>query len=64
MLINEVNGEAHDVEVGAGHAGTSDVTNPFLHAVGAGFVEGTVFGDIMIDLGVGKVGEGDVGAID
>jgi len=64
ILIDEMDGEAHDVEIRTVHSGASDVTDPFLHSVGTGFVEGTVMGDVMVDFSVGEFGESYVGAID
>ena len=50
ILIDEMDGEAHDVEIRTVHSGTSDVTDPFLHSVGTGFIERTVAGDVVVDL--------------
>ena len=63
MLINEVNGEAHDIEIRAVHGGAGNVTNPFLYAVRTGFVEGLISAHIVRDLVVGEVFESDIGAI-
>lgn len=50
MLVDEMNGEAHDVEIGAVHACASDVTDPLLNTIRAGFVERTIVGDVVVDL--------------
>ena len=41
-LVDQVDGEADDVEEGAFDVGDADVADPFLDAVGAGFVVGVV----------------------
>jgi len=51
ILIDEMDGEAHDVEIGALHSGASDVADPFLYSIGSGFIERTVMGDVVVDLG-------------
>ena len=53
IVIDEMDGEAHDVEIRTVHSGTSDVTDPFLHSIGSGFIERTVMRDIIVDLSVG-----------
>lgn len=50
MLVDKMNGEAHDVEIRTVHACAGDVTDPFLDTIRAGFVERTVFGDVVVDL--------------
>ena len=50
MLIDEMDGEAHDVEIRAVHACAGDVTDPLLDTIRAGFVKRTVFGDVVVDL--------------
>ena len=41
-FVDQVDGEADDVEEGAFDVGDADVADPFLDAVGAGFVVGVV----------------------
>lgn len=50
MLVDEMDGEAHDVEIRTVHACAGDVTNPFLDTIRAGFVERTIVGDVVVDL--------------
>ena len=64
MLIDEMDGEAHDVEVRALHPRTGYIPDPFLDAIGTGFVEGPVFLYVIVNLFVGEFCEGDIGAID
>ena len=56
-------GEAHDVVVAAFDARYAHHTYPFLDAVGAGLVEGTVGVDIMADFVVGHLAEVDIGLL-
>ena len=56
-------GEAHDGEVGAGEVGDGGEADPVLGAVGAGFVEGAVAADVVVDFGIGQLGEGDGGPV-
>ena len=56
-------GEAHHVVVGAFDAGDGGGADPFLDAVGAGFVVGLVAVYIIGDVGVGQFGEVDQGTI-
>ena len=62
FFVDSLDGEAHDVVVGAADAGDADVAYPFLNAVGAGFVEGLILTDIVGYLFIGEFLEGDVGA--
>ena len=42
-------------------ARNADITYPLLDAVGTCLVEGTVGGDVMLNLGIGELLEGDIG---
>ena len=61
MGVEGCEGEAHDVVVAAVDAGDANHADPFLDAVGTGFVEGTVGVDIMDDFVVGQFAEIDIG---
>ena len=61
MGVEGCEGEAHDVVVAAVDAGDANHADPFLDAVGSGFVEGTVGVDIMDDFVVGQFAEIDIG---
>ncbi len=52
--VNEVDGEAHDVEIRTADGGAADIAYPFLDTVGAGFVERPVAVYIIADLFVGQ----------
>ena len=64
FLIDEVDGEAHDVEIGAVDGGAGDVAYPLLNTVGTGFVERFIAVYIIADFVIGKLGKGDVRFID
>ena len=55
--VEALNGQAHDIEIGAFEACRSNVANPLLNAVGTGLVEGTILRDVVVDFLVGEVGE-------
>ena len=56
-------GEAHDVVVGAFDAGDGGGADPFLDAVGAGFVVGLVAVYVVGDVRVGQFGEMHQGCV-
>lgn len=56
-------GETHNGVEGALDFGNADVADPFLDAVGAGFVEGLVILYVIVDFGVGEGSEGYLGGI-
>lgn len=62
FFVDALDGEAHDVVVGALDAGYADVAYPFLDAVGSGFVHWVELSDVMPDFFVGESLEGYVGA--
>ena len=64
FLIDEVDGETHDIEIGAMDGGAGDVAYPLLNTVGTGFVERFIAVYIIADFVVGKLGKGDVRFID
>ena len=60
-FVDALDGQSHDVEVAAVELRDADIAYPLLDAVGAGFIEGTVMGDIIVDFVVRERLEGDVG---
>ncbi len=60
-FVDALDGETHDVEVAAVELRHADIAYPLLDAVGAGFVEGTVMGYVIVDFVVRERLEGDVG---
>ena len=61
VAVEGVEGEAHDVVVAAVDAADAYAANPFLDAVGAGFVEGAVAVDVTRDGFWRESVEGDEG---
>ncbi len=61
FLVEALDRESHDVEVGAVDVFDADVAYPFLDAVGACFVEGVVGFDVVAYFIDGDVGECYVG---
>ena len=59
-----MHGKSHDIEVRSVHSGASDVADPFLYTIRAGFVEGSVMIDVEVNFVVGEFTESDVCAID
>ena len=59
-LVDALNGEAHDVEVTAIEGRHADIAYPLLNAIGTSLVEGTVMGDVIVDLVVREGLEGDI----
>ena len=55
-----MNGEAHDVEIGAVNGGATYITYPLLNAIGTCFVKGFIAVYIITDFFVREVFEGDV----
>ena len=62
--VNEVDGEAHDIEIRTADGGAADIAYPFLDAVGTGFVERLIAVYIIADLFVGQFFERHIGFID
>ena len=60
-FVDALYGEAHHVVVTAVKSCDADIAYPFLNAVGASLIEGLVFCDVIVDLIVGELLEGDVG---
>ncbi len=58
FTVEALDGQAHDVEVGAFEARDADVTNPLLNAIGSSLVKGTVVSDVIVDFVVGEFGKG------
>ena len=56
--------ETHHIKIRALHRCARHVSNPFLHAICSGFIHGTVFGHIVIDLLVRQGSECNLRAID
>ena len=54
FLEQTVYGQPHDVVVASVYAGYRHRPDPFLYAVGAGFVEGLIVVDVEADLLLGK----------
>jgi len=61
--VDEVGGEAHDGVEGTADASGSNVADPLLYAVSAGFVQRVVVGNVVINVGVAERVEGHVGAV-
>ena len=59
--VDPLDGESDDVVVGAVDAGDAGIADPFLDAVGAGFVEGFERVDVVGNLFVSEIFEPDVG---
>ena len=60
FAVEPLNGESHHVEVGALEACDSDEAYPFLDAIRASLVEGTVGLDVVKDFLVGELRKGDM----
>ena len=60
-FVDALDGETHDVEVAAMKGSDTNIAYPLLDTVGAGLIEGTVMGDIIVDFVVRERLEGDVG---
>lgn len=61
MHVEGVEWKAHYVVIAAFDAGDADAADPFLDAVGPGFVQRVEIMDVEVNFPVGKGVEGDVG---
>ena len=59
-----MDGEAHDIEIGAADGRAGDIADPLLNAVRSGFVKGLVTVYIITDFFVREFGERDIRFID
>ena len=62
FIIYPLYRQPHNIKVAALKTSDADVADPFLNAVGTSFVEWLVFVDVIVNLLVSKLAEGDVGA--
>ena len=63
FLIDEMDGETHDIEVRTFHLRAGYIAYPFLNTISTGLVKRSVFLYIVTNLFVGKVSESDIGSI-
>ena len=60
FAVEPLDGKPHHVEVGTLETSDSNEAYPFLDAIRASLVEGTVGLDVVKDFLVGELGKGDV----
>ena len=58
--IDALNGQTHHIVVAAIEARNAYITYPLLNAIGSCLVEGAIGGDVMMDLVISKLLEGDI----